>query len=35
VRLGVEQLEGKKTIRKSSREKIAKALDIHESQLDF
>ncbi|MCL2162431.1 MAG: helix-turn-helix domain-containing protein, partial [Betaproteobacteria bacterium] len=29
------QLEGKKTIRKSSREKIAKALCIHESQLDF
>lgn len=29
------QLEGKKTIRKSSREKIAKALGIHESQLDF
>ncbi|MCL1861859.1 MAG: helix-turn-helix domain-containing protein [Proteobacteria bacterium] len=29
------QLEGKKTIRKSSREKIAKALGIHEAQLDF
>ena len=29
------QLEGKKTVRKSSREKIAKALGIHESQLDF
>lgn len=29
------QLEAKKTIRKSSREKIAKALGIHESQLDF
>jgi DNA-binding XRE family transcriptional regulator len=29
------QLEGKKTIRKSSREKIARALGIHESQLDF
>ena len=29
------QLEAKKTIRKSSRDKIAKALDIHESQLDF
>jgi DNA-binding XRE family transcriptional regulator len=29
------QLEAKKTVRKSSREKIAKALDIHESQLDF
>jgi len=29
------QLEVKKTIRKSSREKIAKALGIHESQLDF
>ena len=29
------QLEGKKTIRKSSREKIAGALGIHESQLDF
>lgn len=29
------QLESKKTIRKSSREKIAKALGIHETQLDF
>ncbi|MDR0770108.1 MAG: helix-turn-helix domain-containing protein [Burkholderiales bacterium] len=29
------QLEAKKTIRKSSREKIAKALGVHESQLDF
>jgi len=29
------QLEAKKTIRKSSREKIARALDIHESQLNF
>ena len=29
------QLEAKKTIRKSSREKIAKALGIHEAQLDF
>lgn len=29
------QLEGKKTIRKSSREKIAQALGLHESQLDF
>lgn len=29
------QLEAKKTIRKSSREKIAKALGIDESQLDF
>jgi DNA-binding XRE family transcriptional regulator len=29
------QLESKKTIRKSSREKIAKALGIHEAQLDF
>ena len=29
------QLEAKKTIRKSSREKIANALGIHESQLDF
>jgi len=29
------QLEAKKTIRKSSREKIAKALGIHETQLDF
>lgn len=29
------QLEAKKSIRKSSREKIAKALGIHESQLDF
>ena len=29
------QLEAKKIIRKSSREKIAKALAIHESQLDF
>jgi DNA-binding XRE family transcriptional regulator len=29
------QLEAKKTIRKSSREKISKALGIHESQLDF
>jgi DNA-binding XRE family transcriptional regulator len=29
------QLEAKKSIRKSSREKIAKALGIHEPQLDF
>ena len=29
------QLEAKKTIRKSSREKIAKALGMHEAQLDF
>lgn len=29
------QLEAKETVRKSSREKIAKALGIHESQLDF
>ncbi|MCL1926721.1 MAG: helix-turn-helix domain-containing protein [Syntrophorhabdaceae bacterium] len=29
------QLEAKKSIRKSSRDKIAKAFDIHESQLDF
>ncbi|MDR2507966.1 MAG: hypothetical protein LBD67_08250 [Candidatus Accumulibacter sp.] len=29
------QLEAKKSIRKSSREKIAKALGIHESQLNF
>jgi hypothetical protein len=29
------QLEAKKTIRKSSRERIAKALGIDESQLDF
>ncbi|MDR1367727.1 MAG: helix-turn-helix domain-containing protein [Candidatus Accumulibacter sp.] len=29
------QLEAKKTIRKSSREKIARALDLHEAQLDF
>jgi predicted DNA-binding protein (UPF0251 family) len=29
------QLEAKKTIRKSSREKVAKAIGIHESQLDF
>ncbi|KAG0309115.1 hypothetical protein BGZ97_013161 [Linnemannia gamsii] len=29
------QLEAKKTVRKSSREKIAKALGIHEAQLDF
>jgi DNA-binding XRE family transcriptional regulator len=29
------QLEAKKTIRKSSREKIAAALGIHEGQLDF
>lgn len=29
------QLEAKKSIRKSSREKIANALGIHESQLDF
>jgi transcriptional regulator with XRE-family HTH domain len=29
------QLEAKKTIRKSSREKIAAAMKIHESQLDF
>ena len=29
------QLEAKKTIRKSSREKIAKALGIDQSQLDF
>ena len=29
------QLEAKKTVRKSSREKIAKALGIDESQLDF
>ncbi|ACA11664.1 helix-turn-helix transcriptional regulator [Xylella fastidiosa subsp. multiplex] len=29
------QLEAKKSIRKSSREKIALALGIHESQLDF
>lgn len=29
------QLEAKKRIRKSSREKIAKALGIHETQLDF
>ena len=29
------QLEAKKTIRKSSREKIARAMGIHESQLDF
>lgn len=29
------QLEGKKTIRKSSREKIAQALRIHPEQLDF
>jgi DNA-binding XRE family transcriptional regulator len=29
------QLEGKKNIRKTSREKIARALGIHESQLDF
>ena len=29
------QLEAKKTVRKSSRDKIAKALSIDESQLDF
>jgi len=29
------QLEAKKKIRKSSRERIAKALGIHEAQLDF
>lgn len=29
------QLEAKKTIRKSSRERIAGALGIHETQLDF
>lgn len=29
------QLEAKKSVRKSSREKIAKALGIHETQLDF
>jgi DNA-binding XRE family transcriptional regulator len=29
------QLEAKKTVRKSSREKIAAAMGIHESQLDF
>jgi len=29
------QLEAKKRIRKSSREKIARALGIHESRLDF
>lgn len=29
------QLEGKKTIRKASREKIAKALGIDQTQLDF
>ena len=29
------QLEAKKSIRKSSREKIARALEIHESQLNF
>ncbi len=29
------QLETKKTVRKSSREKIANALNIHASQLDF
>jgi predicted transcriptional regulator len=29
------QLEAKKTIRKSSRERIAKAMRVHESQLDF
>lgn len=40
LRMGVTQgayaqLEAKKAIRKSSREKIAIALGIHESQLDF
>lgn len=40
LRMGITQgayaqLEAKKTIRKSSREKIAKALGIHEAQLDF
>jgi len=39
-RMGISQgsyaeLEGKKLIRKSSRERIAKALGIDESQLDF
>lgn len=29
------QLEGKTTVRKSSREKIAQALGVHEAQLDF
>ena len=29
------QLEAKKSIRKSSREKVAKALGVHEAQLDF
>lgn len=29
------QLEAKKSIRKSSREKISRALGLHESQLDF
>lgn len=29
------QLEAKKRIRKTSREKIARALGVHESQLDF